>query len=133
MLRRGSKRALMSTSSPRGSLNEPVTPMRTIATDKEIYPPACLAFLATRVPRRLGSEVVVEPYTGFALDQDAGGAILAPGRCDLYRGIGDEAGELAGRTYEEGRLYYLFLRPPGQPSPQTAMIGVEAHIRPAPR
>jgi len=25
--------------------------------------------------------------------------------------VGDEAGELAGQTYREGRLYYLFLKP----------------------
>jgi len=49
-------------------------------------------------------------YRGFALDQDTGGAIRAPGRCDVYMGQGDEAGHLAGQTYQEGRLYYLFLR-----------------------
>jgi membrane-bound lytic murein transglycosylase len=25
-------------------------------------------------------------------------------------GIGDKAGKLAGRTYQEGRLYYLFVK-----------------------
>jgi len=50
------------------------------------------------------------PYTGFALDQDTGGAIRAPGRCDVYMGIGDDAGRLAGQTYQEGKLYYLFLK-----------------------
>jgi membrane-bound lytic murein transglycosylase A len=48
---------------------------------------------------------------GFALDQDTGGAIRAAGRCDVYMGIGDRAGELAGGTYREGRLYYLFIKP----------------------
>ncbi|MBP6124381.1 MAG: MltA domain-containing protein, partial [Phycisphaerae bacterium] len=55
---------------PRGSLNEPVTPLRTIATDKSIYPRACLAFLKTVLPRPTGSRIVKAPYTGFALDQD---------------------------------------------------------------
>jgi len=45
-----------------------------------------------------------------ALDQDAGGAIRAPGRCDVYMGQGETAGKLAGQTYQEGRLYYLFLK-----------------------
>jgi len=49
--------------------------------------------------------------TGFALDQDTGGAIRAAGRCDIYLGVGDDAGKLAGQTYQEGRLYYLFLKP----------------------
>ena len=35
---------------PRGSLNEPVTPWRTIATDKSIFPRGCLAFLSTTLP-----------------------------------------------------------------------------------
>jgi len=100
-----------STGSPRGSLNEPVTPMRTIATDKSVYPRACLAYVQAALPRRMGDRVVLLPYGGFALDQDTGGAIRAPGRCDIYMGVGAEAGELAGRTQTEGRLYYLFLKP----------------------
>jgi len=95
---------------PRGSINEPVTPMRTIATDKSIFPRACLAFVSTTLPRQTGGTVVKQPYSGFALDQDTGGAIRAPGRCDVYMGVGDTAGKLAGQTYQEGRLYYLFLK-----------------------
>jgi membrane-bound lytic murein transglycosylase A len=88
---------------PRGSLNESVTPFRTIATDKTIYPRAMFAFAAVDLDRPVG----------FALDQDAGGAIRAAGRCDVYMGMGDEAGQLAGKTYREGRLYYLFVKPEG--------------------
>lgn len=95
---------------PHGSLNEPVTPMRTIATDKSIFPRAALAFISTTVPRLGQTGVVKKPYEGFVLDQDTGGAIRAPGRCDIYMGEGDRAGHLAGQTYQEGRLYYLFLK-----------------------
>ena len=97
---------------PRGSINEPVTPLRSIATDKSIYPRACLTFLATALPKVGGQEITHTPYSGFALDQDAGGAIRAPGRCDIYIGEGDTAGKLAGQTHREGRLYYLFLKEP---------------------
>jgi membrane-bound lytic murein transglycosylase A len=86
---------------PRGSLNEPVTPFRTIATDKTIYPRAMFAFVSVDLDRPVG----------FALDQDTGGAIRAAGRCDVYMGVGDHAGELAGGTYREGQLYYLFIKP----------------------
>jgi membrane-bound lytic murein transglycosylase A len=86
---------------PRGSLNEPVTPFRTIATDKTIYPRAMFTFASVDLDRPVG----------FALDQDAGGAIRAAGRCDVYMGVGDHAAELAGGTYREGRLYYLFIKP----------------------
>jgi membrane-bound lytic murein transglycosylase A len=96
---------------PRGCLNEPVTAWRTIATDKSIFPRACLAFISTTLPQMERGVVVTRPYGGFALDQDAGGAIRAPGRCDVYMGVGDEAGQLAGQTSQEGKLYYLFLKP----------------------
>ena len=96
---------------PRGCLNEQVTAFRTIATDKSIYPRACLAFLQTNLPRPVGDTVRKAPFTGFVLDQDAGGAIRAPGRCDVYMGVGDQAGRMAGQVYEEGKLYYLFLKP----------------------
>ncbi len=96
---------------PRGSLNEPVTAFRSIATDKSIFPRGCLTFISTTLPRARGGTVVNQLYSGFALDQDTGGAIRAPGRCDVYMGQGDTAGKLAGQTYQEGRLYYLFLKP----------------------
>ena len=96
--------------SPRGSLNEPVTPYRTVATDKSIFPRAAITYITTNLPKLQAGQVVNELYSGFALDQDTGGAIRAPGRCDVYMGIGDEAGQLAGQTYQEGRLYYLFLK-----------------------
>jgi membrane-bound lytic murein transglycosylase A len=96
---------------PRGSLNEPVTAWRTIATDKSIFPRACPAYVATTLPQMERGTCVIRPYSGFALDQDTGGGIRAAGRCDIYLGVGDEAGRLAGQTYQEGRLYYLFLKP----------------------
>jgi membrane-bound lytic murein transglycosylase A len=85
---------------PRGSLNEPVIPFRTIATDKTIYPRAMFTFVSVDLDRSVG----------FALDQDTGGAIRAAGRCDVYMGVGDHAAALAGGTYREGRLYYLFIK-----------------------
>ncbi|MBE3071237.1 MAG: MltA domain-containing protein, partial [Planctomycetes bacterium] len=102
---------------PRGCLNEPVTARRSIATDKRIFPAGCLAYLATTMPSRQDGAIADAPFRGFALDQDSGGAIRAPGRCDLYLGIGPEAGELAGRAQNEGRLYYVFLRPANLPGP----------------
>ncbi|MHC4912043.1 MAG: murein transglycosylase A [Planctomycetota bacterium] len=97
-------------SQPRGSLNEPVTPMRTIATDKSIFPRGCLAFISTALPQVKNDRVILRPYSGFALDQDTGGAIRAPGRCDIYMGQGITASKRAGWTYQEGKLYYLFLK-----------------------
>lgn len=99
---------------PFGSINVPVTPYRSLATDKEVFPRACLAYIETTLPRHVEGAVQRQQYAGFALDQDTGGAIRAAGRCDVYFGIGPSAEALAGRTMAEGRLYYLFVRPPAE-------------------
>ncbi len=95
---------------PRGSLNEEVTPYRSIATDKSIFPPGGLTLISTELPYEKDGNIMNRPYSGFAFDQDTGGAIRAAGRCDVYMGQGEKAGNLAGRTYREGRLYYLFVK-----------------------
>lgn len=95
---------------PLGSLNTPVTPYRSLATDKQIYPRACLAFVDTRIPVHDAGRIEQRSYKSFSLDQDTGGAIRAAGRCDLYMGVGPQAEALAGRAVAEGRLYYLFVK-----------------------
>lgn len=95
---------------PFGSLNTPVTPYRSIATDKEVFPRACLSFLTTTLPMVYDGQVVEASYGGFALDQDTGGAIRAAGRCDVFMGVGPSAEAIAGRTGAEGALYYVFVR-----------------------
>ena len=95
---------------PRGSLNVPVEPGRTLATDKSLFPRGALVFVDTRLPAPTGRDKL---YERFMLDQDTGGAIRTAGRADIYLGIGPEAGKLAGRTKAEGQLYYLFLADSG--------------------
>jgi len=93
---------------PAGSLGVAVTPGRSLATDKTIFPRSALTFVACDKPDTAGD---VKPYTGFLFDQDTGGAIRAAGRADIYMGVGDQAGEQAGREYSKGKLYYIFLKP----------------------
>lgn len=95
---------------PFGCLGTPVTPYRSIATDKEVYPRACIAFVSCSLPIAYGGEVRQVRCGMFALDQDRGGAIRAAGRCDVFMGVGEEAEALAGRTAAEGALYYVFLK-----------------------
>ena len=99
------------TGGPYGSIGVPVTRMRSLATDKTIFPRACLAFIDTNLPSPGPGGVSARPYAEFALDQDTGGAIRAAGRCDVYMGVGPDAEALAGRTYAEGDLYYIFIKP----------------------
>lgn len=95
---------------PFGSIGVPVTDLRSIATDKQVFPRACVAFFSTKLPVVQGSQVQQVPYAAFACDQDTGGAIRAAGRCDIFMGIGPSAEAVAGRTGSEGHLYYIFIK-----------------------
>jgi len=99
-----------SSGGPFGSLGAPVTPYRSLATDKSVFPRGCLTYVDTTVPVREGPHLIGRPFRAFMLDQDTGGAIRAAGRADIYLGIGDEAGRIAGWTAGVGKLYYLFLK-----------------------
>ncbi len=92
---------------PAGSLGFPVTAERSIATDKSIYPRGGLVLVDTQAATFSSGQ---RRFQQFMLDQDTGGAIRAPGRCDLYLGTGPMAEILAGRQFAEGKLYYLFLK-----------------------
>lgn len=94
---------------PSGSLGVQVTPQRSLATDKKIFPRASMTFINVDKPTADGS--AMQPYQGFVLDQDTGGAIRAAGRADIYMGIGAEAGMQAGAQFAKGKLYYVFLKP----------------------
>jgi peptidoglycan lytic transglycosylase A len=103
-----------SSGAPRGALNVPLTPMRSIAVDRSIFPSAALGFVTTTLPR-VGKDGAVEgwfEYHGFALAQDAGSAIQGPGRVDLFWGHGLQAEAAAGRLKNSGQLYFLVLTPP---------------------
>lgn len=93
---------------PAGSLGFKITPMRTLATDKSLFPAGGVVLVVTEAPDGRGGS---RRFVQFMLDQDTGGAIRSPGRADIYFGIGPEAEVLAGGQYAEGRLYYLLLKP----------------------
>lgn len=97
---------------PFGSINAPVIPYRSLATDKQVFPRACVAFVATDVPVQRDGGIHLLPFGSFALDQDTGGAIRAAGRCDIFMGEGAAAEAVAGRTGAEGKLYYVFVKAP---------------------
>jgi membrane-bound lytic murein transglycosylase A len=92
---------------PSGSLGVPVTAERSIATDKKIFPRGGVVLVDTTIRSLTGEE---HTFTQFMTDQDTGGAIRAPGRADLFMGVGPTAGIKAGGQYAEGQLYYLFLK-----------------------
>ncbi len=92
---------------PAGSLGVRVTTESSLATDKRIYPRGGVVLADTRAVTYTEQQ---RPFLRFMLDQDTGGAINAPGRADIFMGIGPGAEILAGGQYAEGRLYYLILK-----------------------
>ena len=96
---------------PAGSLGFKVTRWRSLATDKAIFPRAGVTLVVTDVPHGGEGSITYHRFEQFMVDQDTGGAIRAPGRADIYMGVGSEAEDTAGRQSAEGRLYYLFLKP----------------------
>ena len=92
---------------PAGSLGVRVTPQASLATDKKIYPRGGIVLVATT----LASTTHGNPeFLRFMLDQDTGGAIRAPGRADIFMGVGPAAETLAGGQYAKGALYYYILK-----------------------
>ncbi len=94
---------------PLGSLEVPLTPGRSMATDARLFPKGSLAFIATHRPvlDDAGQLIGWERLARFVLNQDTGGAIRGLRRADLYFGAGDEAGAVAGFMNSPGRLYFL--------------------------
>ncbi|MCF6150240.1 MAG: murein transglycosylase [Candidatus Kuenenia sp.] len=99
---------------PHGCIGVPVTPMRSIATDKKLFPAGGLAFvvLESKKAKKTGwfRKRNVEEKLFFVSDQDSGSAIQTPARADIYFGIGERAMFEAGSLNTYGRLYYLLKR-----------------------
>lgn len=95
-----------------GSEGVPLTPRRSIATDKRVFPGGGLAFIASRKPfpgackDKQGRRV----RGRFVLDQDTGDAMRGPGRVDVFWGTGKEAERIAGKFKQTGTLYYLLVK-----------------------
>lgn len=97
---------------PLGSLEVPVTPQRTIATDSRLFAKGALALIQTEVPiiGNSGELSGWRPVTRFVLNQDTGGAIRGLQRADYYFGSGDQAGAFAGYMNRPGKLFFLVLK-----------------------
>ena len=93
---------------PSGSLGFKVTEKTTLATDKKVYPQGGVVLVDTQ---SIGFGGKQQRFLKFMMDQDTGGAIRAPGRADIYMGVGPAAEILAGGQLAEGTMYYLFLKP----------------------
>jgi peptidoglycan lytic transglycosylase A len=98
---------------PMGYLEVKLTPGRSIALDRSLFPGAGLAFIKTHKPLINGGGKIYEwsAFSRFVLNQDTGGAINGPGRADLFWGDGTYAEIAAGHMQHHGTLYFLVLKP----------------------
>ena len=97
---------------PLGYLQVPLTTERSLALDRRIFPPAAMVYVETSRPilDPEGQIKTWEPFKGFVLNQDTGGAIRGPGRADLFWGNGSYAELAAGHMQHTGTFYFLVLK-----------------------
>lgn len=88
-------------SGPPGAMGLPLTPARSIAVDPRHVPLGVPVWLSTTWPDE------ARPLQRLMVAQDTGGAIRGVVRADFYWGSGVEAGALAGRMRQAGRLWLL--------------------------
>ncbi len=98
---------------PLGYLDVLLTPGRSVALDRRLFPPAALAYIQTKKPV-VDSAGQIDSWADcsrFVLNQDTGGAIRGPGRADLFWGNGPYAEIAAGHLAHTGKLYFMILKP----------------------
>jgi membrane-bound lytic murein transglycosylase A len=86
------------------ALGVPLSAGYSIAADARFVPLGAPVFLATTMP------LSTRPLQRLMVAQDTGGAIRGAVRADFYWGSGAEAGALAGRMRQQGRLWLLWPR-----------------------
>lgn len=101
------------TDGPFGCLEVKLTPQRSIALDRSIFPLSGLVYVETLKPDidENGEILGWSKSYKFVLAQDTGGAIRGPGRADLFWGNGKYAETAAGNMQHKGSLYFLILKP----------------------
>ena len=87
--------------SPPGALGIPLTALRSLAVDPRTIPLGAPVFLSTTFP---GTDF---PLKQLMVAQDTGGAIKGDVRADFFWGMGNDAGKIAGKMKQRGRLWVL--------------------------
>ncbi len=97
---------------PLGFLDVKLTPGRSIAVDRGLFPLPALAFIKTKKPIINGSGQITRwiDFSRFVVSQDTGGAIRGPDRSDLFWGNGMYAEVAAGHMQHKGILFFLVLK-----------------------
>jgi membrane-bound lytic murein transglycosylase A len=87
---------------PVGSMNVMLTAGRSLAVDRDYVPLGMPVWLDLKP-----SLTEADPIRRLVIAQDTGGAIKGRVRADIYWGVGEDAGLVAGSMKERGRYYFL--------------------------
>jgi membrane-bound lytic murein transglycosylase A len=95
---------LADASGPIGGAGLPLTPWRSIAIDRTIWPYGLPIWIDTELPL----EKTAERFSKLTIAEDTGSAILGAARADLYHGSGATAGSRAGVLRHPMRFVVLW-------------------------
>ena len=101
--------------SPPGAMGIPLSAERSLAVDRRSVPLGAPVFLSASWPNS------DKPLNRLMVAQDTGGAIKGRVRADFFWGMGADAGSLAGRMKQQGRMWVL-LPKSMQPAPEVLSI-----------
>jgi membrane-bound lytic murein transglycosylase A len=90
---------------PIGGEGIPLTPLRSLAVDRSLWPYGLPVFVSTEVPSPGGGTA---PLHRLMVAQDTGSAIVGGARGDVFFGSGDGAGERAGAMRAAGEFIVLW-------------------------
>ncbi|MGD9543964.1 MAG: murein transglycosylase A [Methylocystis sp.] len=89
---------------PIGGEGAPLTPFRSIAVDRSIWPYGLPFWIVARIPWRDAAET---DFRRLMIAQDTGSAIIGPARADLFFGAGEAAGRRAGDVRHAAEMIVL--------------------------
>lgn len=95
------------TSGPIGGAGAPLTPLRSLAVDRALWPYGLPFWVEAELPWR---DERAEPLRRLMVGQDTGSAIVGQGRFDIFFGTGDGAGARAGDIRHKGAVQALLPR-----------------------
>lgn len=95
---------------PPGALGVPLTPLRSIAVDRQHIPLGSLVYLQTTHP------VTGQLMNRLMVAQDTGGAIRGIKRADVFWGFGPDAAQAAGLMKAGARMWVLEPRQENSPA-----------------
>ena len=91
---------------PIGGAGIPLSPMRSIAIDRNIWSYGLPFWIEAELPLSPKNNEISK-FRRLVIAQDTGSAIVGSARVDIYFGLGDQAGIVAGNIRHRGRLFVL--------------------------